>query len=60
MLFFKHYLWIAKWKTNWHVAGTVQQYRPLLCEIYGHLTPTIWILLAQNLLALSTSPTVHL
>jgi len=40
----------------WQImSDTVRHYRSLLSDIYGHLTSTIWIVLTQNLLALSTS-----
>jgi hypothetical protein len=46
---------------TWQVmSDTVRNYRSLLSDIYGHITSTVWILLRQNLLALSTSATVHL
>ena len=45
----------------WQVmSDNVRLYRSLLSGIYGHLTSTVWIVLWQNLLAISTSVTVHL
>jgi len=40
------------------MSDTVRHYRSLLSDIYGHITSTAWIVLRQNLLALSTSATV--
>jgi len=42
----------------WQVmSDTVRHYRSLLSVIYGLLTSTVWIVLRQNLLALSTRAT---
>jgi hypothetical protein len=42
------------------VSGTVRNHRPLLSDIYSHLTSTVWIVLTQNLLMLAMSLTVSL
>jgi len=45
----------------WQVmSDTVRHYCSLLSDIYGHLTSTVWIVLTQNVLVLSTSATVRL
>jgi hypothetical protein len=41
----------------WQVmSDTVRHYRSLLFDMYSHLTSTVWIVLRQNLLALSHQP----
>ena len=42
------------------LSGTVRYYSSLLSDIYGHLKFANRIVLTQNLMFLSTSPTVHL
>ena len=45
----------------WQVmSNTVRYYRSLFSDVYDHLTSTVWIVLRQNLLALSTLAPVHL
>jgi len=43
-----------------HCCYTVRHYCTLLSDTDGHLTSAVRIVLTQNLLTLSTSPTVHL
>ena len=49
----------AEFQTK-EMSGTVRHYCSLQSDIYDHLTSAIWIVLTQNVLALSTSSTVHM
>jgi len=45
----------------WQImSDTVRHYHCLLSDFYGHITSTVWIILRQKPLALTTSATVHL